>query len=126
MYYPDLLERNLWTIPASENGIIQSDEITRIDSRNNLMQYTGLKDKNGKEIYEGDIVEISFGVGYSSKYYPSFSDGTERKTIKEVKYENAEFSCLRPPNDDNFIKEFEVIGNIFETPELLPVARHGI
>ena len=72
-----------------------------------IMQYTGLKDKNSKEIYEGDIVKIT---RHWSK---------TMSLIQEVIYEGATFS----PFDDSdwgwVSSESEVIGNIYENPELL-------
>lgn len=77
-------------------------------------QFTGLCDKNGKAIYEGDILRISkftnlvcefrhgaFGYMYYNKFYP-FA-GNRRY-------------AFNPKNTD---KEFEVIGNIHDNPELL-------
>lgn len=82
------------------------------------MQYTGLEDKNGKEIYEGDIVFIK-QTNVVDKYVPN----NTRATIKFSKGAfvldcDIEF----PVNLDlyyNTYEEFEVIGNIYENPELL-------
>lgn len=80
-----------------------------------LMQYTGLKDINGKEIFEGDIIE----GGYLN---PLTGEFLSRKYI--VEYENAQFIgkiISHTPYGDtwlHFIKG-EVIGNIYENLELL-------
>lgn len=80
--------------------------------RGQLMQYTGLKDKNGKEIYEGDIVFNPHDENerYVIEWYSTdacFELGENGQHIS--KYQLSEF--------------WEVIGNIYENPELLVGAR---
>lgn len=104
MYYPNLTERNLWTIPSSENGIVQTDEISRIDTRNHLMQFTGLKDKNGTDIYEGDILD-----------YPH----REVMDNNIIDFKDGGF-CLTHGDGQRFYPyNNEIIGNIYENPELI-------
>ena len=66
-----------------------------------LMQYTGLKDKNGKEIYEGDVVKTSLGIGKVCMRLGCWFIEMQ----KELGYFHTD--------------EIEVIGNIYENPELL-------
>lgn len=71
-----------------------------------LMQYTGIKDKNGKEIYEGDIVFIENGFYY------------------KIVFENASFKAKYGQypltiNLNEIAPYCEVVGNIYENPELL-------
>jgi len=83
-------------------------------------QYTGLKDKNGKEIYEGDIIKYTF----DGASYPK--EAVDKILICEWDQSNAWF--VFKEHDDNIsdgyywleIKGYcEVIGNIYENPELL-------
>jgi len=68
-----------------------------------LMQYTGLKDKNGQEIYEGDILKFNTKGG--------------NEMIYEVKWRGKGFKPTRMSEDNQ--EEIEIIGNIYENPELL-------
>lgn len=109
------------------NGIVQRIEVQDDDRilifdewLNNidntvLMQSTGLKDKNGKLIYEGDIVKFNFDtdeikavVSWDNKeligFYLNTTDYFKDKYVTDY---------------DFYKNDYEVIGNIYENPELL-------
>lgn len=71
-----------------------------------LMQYTGLKDKNGKEIYEGDIVKYK-------------NDKPDKVIFENGGFMTSRFYHRTPNNWKILLDELEVIGNIYENPELL-------
>jgi hypothetical protein len=76
-----------------------------LNDYNNIMQYPGLKDRRGVEIWEGDIVRLS---------------ALDNNEIQQVYYENKE-SRFKYTNREFSINCYtvEVIGNIYENPELL-------
>lgn len=90
-----------------------------------LMQYTGLKDKNGKEIYEGDIVKAYFKKGawkYNDKNYCGYKNGEVQYCVDGFilyieNYKEKIYPLSSFVNNDGNINELEVIGNVFERGE---------
>lgn len=79
-------------------------------------QFTGLHDKNGKEIYEGDILDSSEKIPMIFEVYfknGGFRYGTKDRSV-DISFSNLSNNWL-----DRILKRFHVIGNIYENPELL-------
>ena len=93
-------------------------------------QYTGLQDKNGKRVFEGDICRVVYLDKQCSPSYEHYEG--EFELIEEVVFKNGTFcfetdcegiAMYRPIGFEIYekqrIKWFEVIGNIHDNPELL-------
>ena len=98
-----------------------------IKLRPELMQFTGLKDKNGKDIYEGDVLKAIYSKGYGKG-----NAWFEKSVVVEVEDSSYGYEFVyktikivkRVTNKDllkdwDMYSEFLVIGNRFENPELI-------
>ena len=107
---------DVWVHNADKNHNI----LTR-----DIMQSTGLKDKNGVEIYEGDIVTRThkfngaYGETFTGKVIYNL-DFARYEIIEPNKYIGYKSEGLR--NILSELSDYEIIGNIYENPELLEVA----
>ena len=113
-YYRTEKELFCWiTVPHPESDYLPSDKYMVCPET--VCQYTGLKDKNGKKIWENDIIKIpddydKFGHNAGEFYEIYFCYGGFRL---KPKYSKARGYWLE---DDETV---EVIGNIFDNPELM-------
>lgn len=111
------------------NDLVMNDHISVYPDEIVLMQSTGLKDKNGKEIFEGDVLEIQglrmvvkFG---SYRYLEPSNMGCQSFAVvyDGLGFYVKTFNVIAPddisPFEPETLKESVVIGNEFENPELL-------
>lgn len=92
-----------------------------------LMQYTGLKDKNGTEIYEGDILimfcEVLSVVRYDKAARFVYDDYGIRGSLTKHgwDYNAGGYGVVNTNGFEDFcdMSDIEVVGNIYENPELL-------
>jgi hypothetical protein len=107
-------DRPQQTLSGEGGRLINGCEPTKVTHLNNpdtdnlvVMQYTDLKDKNGKEIYEGDVYEMS---GFPN------DEGQMQMEKHEVKWPEFLIDWYSPKDKQ---LDIEIIGNIYENPELL-------
>lgn len=105
----------------------------RVNKELELMQYTGLKDKNGKDIYEGDILKDTYAAGYSIyvvKFGP-FDNGEDYEdnesgngwfTEETAHYHEYTTEKRIHAVRDN-MNDYNIVGNIYENPALLEASK---
>lgn len=98
----------------SDEKLILSDVVYPVD----IEQYTGLKDRNGKEIFEGDIFIVR-NLHDGDEYIYSSNKGAIPQLIT---WENCGFNFGLSSRIEYQPHDFEVIGNIHENPELLHIS----
>ena len=139
LIYRRIWETDICVIRVFDSGFDNYEEYDVIPET--VGQYTGLKDKNGKKIFEGDIFKFndevwescytSCGTEYDSWSIENyavvgFDEETARYDFVKYKYnENSVEADLHQNHDiefADFVGELEIIGNIHDNPELLEVS----
>ena len=103
-----------WNYYLSENGLEREPFEYEIDP-DTLCQYTGLTDKNGKKIWENDICEMVYDGVVNTYVIVWDKDELDFKGTNGKENYGRNFEYL------GCCEEIEVIGNIFDNPELLEV-----
>jgi uncharacterized phage protein (TIGR01671 family) len=117
-------DRNMEVANILESGVILIPVIAET-----VGQYTGLKDKNGKKIFEGDIVHCWYEdyseMGLDSEFYSVVQFGNPNGEynwgyqLRRVKGDKVNYEILLWVEMEEAHAYCEIIGNIFDNPELL-------
>lgn len=111
-YYGSLVNpgEGYYILEHVENNTYKYDKV----DKDSIGQYTGLKDKDGKEIYEGDILEFSKG----GIMYVEWNDDFKMFVLVDPTRKKASLNiCIYAT------EHIKVIGNIFENKELLKIKK---
>lgn len=107
-----------WLVLSDNDALAERDNRGRKSSEEYiLMQYTGLKDKNGQEIYEGDVITWE-GVDGSQSAVVTWCEGLAKFCVEF----DVEFDADGPAygfSKQESESRITVIGNIYKNPELL-------
>lgn len=125
----DKIMRKVDNIHFSERAIETVDHHWDYMALVELMQFTGLKDSKGTKIFEGDLVKVTAEDGesyvapvkwFGDQYYPAF-DLDPKYFPDPWNYEAHALATIIALGTE----KFEVVGNVWQNPELL-VAHHGM
>lgn len=109
-----ILEEEKYSFNMKMSRMVKGHDLILVGPET-VCQYTGLTDKNGRKIFEGDIVSAPF-VGY---------DGKTRERKGVVEFANGAFSVNWKDSEEygknfaGYVNDIEVIGNIFDNPKLI-------
>lgn len=104
------------------NALVLDEQVIKVTYKNKnvvkddvkeyvLMQSTGFKDKNGKEIFEGDVLGTKDGL---LNGFIEYREDLGMFVNSLIRYDNFERLC-------NVVSDREIIGNVYENPEFLVV-----
>lgn len=112
----DKKENKMKSMSASSAEIATS---YRNESEYEVMQYTGLKDKSGKEIYEGDVVEFAIADEDGQAIDAGMGEVRFIHLAWKLYYANPKDHSHDKPDLLFSVQAPEVVGNVWENPELL-------
>ena len=106
------------------SSAIMIDELNTLNDNLIVEQFTGLHDKNGKEIYTGDILQLKKldGIVLLYKIFcvkGGFAFNTHQDDFYKPQIEIYFYESTSDMQNSSFISTLEIIGNIFENPEFL-------
>lgn len=99
-----------WSFPLTVADLVEGSHIDTYDENTIVREWTGLHDKNGKEIYEGDIVTLGnehYVVSWDA-FFGLWQLGSSTEGVPYLKLGRAN-------------ERLEIVGNIYENPDLLTI-----
>ena len=111
-WYETMHENVQFGIYVDPDDMIPFEDVIQLNYK--IMQYTGMVDKNGREMYQGDIIKYN-----DKSYIVSWHKGCWIANLIDKSYYFALYDNAKKENDKYYCNDYTVIGNIFKNHELL-------